>query len=82
LGHFLPLASAASAGCAARSQCNAKGNGDRTGDLDLEKVAERCGPRGRALGFEDLYAEVIDATKLLLKRANFCRVRLAIFLAS
>ena len=38
----------------------------QAGDLDLERIADRCGRCGAVLGFEDLYAEVMDATKLRL----------------
>jgi hypothetical protein len=49
---------------------------ERTGDVDIERVGRAGACCGTRLGFEELYAEAIDATKLRLNAANFCRGRL------
>jgi hypothetical protein len=48
----------------------------KVGDIDIDRIGRGCACCGTALGFEELYAEAIDETKLRLKRANFCRGRL------
>jgi plasmid rolling circle replication initiator protein Rep len=49
---------------------------ERTGDLEVDRIGRGCACCGTMLGFEELQCEALEATKLRLKRANFCRGRL------